>query len=208
MIGKRYILLPVCSLTIFIIVVLGFNNILVPLDMEIIKIVQSLETPILTKILALLTNISDTIQNIIITTVIVIVLYLKKYKQEALYLTISMLTCSLLVMGIKNFIQRPRPQIHRLAEISGYSFPSGHTVSATILYFSMALIIVKIYQQLTKQVTLTIATIGIIFIIFSRIYLGVHYPTDTIAGAALGITVVVFYYWVFYKSPLYKYGEK
>ena len=103
MIGKRYILLPVCSLTIFIIVVLGFNNILVPLDMEIIKIVQSLETPILTKILALLTNISDTIQNIIITTVIVIVLYLKKYKQEALYLTISMLTCRLLVMGIKNF---------------------------------------------------------------------------------------------------------
>ena len=70
----------------------------------------------------------------------------------------------------------------------GYSFPSGHTQGAASFYGSMA-----IYMK--KKAMYIIATIMIVLIGFSRLYLGVHYPKDVIVGAILGVLTA----WICYK---------
>ena len=83
-------------------------------------------------------------------------------------------------------------------ELNSLSFPSGHSTSSTILYLSLALIFIKLMKKNTYTPIL-VAIVGILFIVISRIYLGVHYPTDTIAGVSLGSVIVLIYNLVYYS---------
>ena len=93
---------------------------------------------------------------------------------------------------IKNIFERQRPEIHRLIEVSGLSFPSGHSTSATIMYLTLGLIAINVLQKTSKYIILFISMLGI--------YLAVHYPTDTMAAVCLGVFVVTFYYKSYYKK--------
>ena len=129
---------------------------------------------------------------------IVIILFASKFKREALFLTLTMGTCGIVMSFIKIIFNRPRPNIHRLVELNSLSFPSGHSTSATILYLSLALISIKLMKK-TTYTPILVATAGILFIVSSRIYLGVHYPTDTIAGMSLGSAIVLIYNLIYYS---------
>ena len=88
---------------------------------------------------------------------------------------------------LKNLIARPRPfvtyeEVVPLANIlSEHSFPSGHTA----LVFSMAFVIYKLFPSVYGKVAITIACL----VGFSRVYLGVHYPSDVLAGIIVGYVV-------------------
>ena len=176
----------------------GYNSFLKPLDSMIINFIQGLENPILTTIYLNTTNIADMKQSAIITVMIVIILFARKFKREALFLTLTMGTCGIVMAFIKTIFNRPRPNIHRLVELNSLSFPSGHSTSATILYLSLALISIKLMKK-TTHTPILVATVGILFIVSSRIYLGVHYPTDTIAGVSLGSSIVLIYNLIYYS---------
>ena len=163
-----------------------------------VVIIQGLENPILTNIYLNTTNIADMKQSAIITVMIVTILFARKFKREALFLTLTMGTCGIVMAFIKTIFNRPRPTIHRLVELNSLSFPSGHSTSATILYLSIALISIKLMKK-TTYTPILVATAGILFIVISRIYLGVHYPTDTIAGVSLGSVIVLIYNLVYYS---------
>lgn len=111
-----------------------------------------------------------------------------------------MSTCGIIMSFIKNIFERQRPEIHRLIEVSGLSFPSGHSTSATIMYLTLGLIAINVLQKTSKYIILFISMLGILIITTSRIYLGVHYPTDTMAAVCLGVFVVTFYYKSYYKK--------
>ena len=183
---------------IFILMASGYNSFLKPLDNAIINFIQGLENPILTSIYLNTTNIADMKQSAIITVMIVIILFARKFKREALFLTLTMGTCGIVMAFIKTIFNRPRPNIHRLVELNSLSFPSGHSTSATILYLSLALISIKLMKK-TTYTPILVATAGILFIVSSRIYLGVHYPTDTIAGVSLGSAIVLIYNLIYYS---------
>ena len=124
---------------------------------------------------------------------------MEKLKREALFLTLTMATCGIVMAFIKTLFNRPRPIIHRLVELNSLSFPSGHTTSATILYLTLALILIKlVVNGKNAYIAILIAIVGILFIASSRVYLGVHYPTDTMAGMCLGIVIVLFYNVTYY----------
>ena len=176
----------------------GYNSFLKPLDSMIINFIQGLENPVLTSIYLNTTNIADQKPSAIITAIIVIILFMSKFKREALFLTLTMGTCGIVMVFIKTIFNRPRPNIHRLVELNSLSFPSGHSTSATILYLSLALIFIKLMKKNTYTPIL-VAIAGILFIVISRIYLGVHYPTDTIAGVSLGSVIVLIYNLVYYS---------
>lgn len=183
---------------IFILVASGYNSFLKLLDNTIIHFIQGLENPILTNIFLNVTNIADTKQSAVITAMIVIILFARKFKREALFLTLTMGTCGIVMAFIKTIFNRPRPNIHRLVELNSLSFPSGHSTSATILYLSLALIFIKLMKKNT-YIPILVAIVGILFIVSSRIYLGVHYPTDTIAGVSLGSAIVLIYNLIYYS---------
>lgn len=187
------------AIIIFAVMAIGYNTYLKSFDMKIISYIQGLENQGLTNFYIVVTDVADTYQSIVLTTILVLALYFKKYKREAVFLVFTMLSCGILMPVLKNLIRRPRPDFHRLIEISGFSFPSGHSTSATILYLSLALIIINIIKGINRYIVFSIAILGILLIVSSRIYLGVHYPTDTIAGMSLGTVVVLTFYNLYYK---------
>lgn len=149
----------------------------------------------------MITIIADTYQSAIITILLVTFLYFKKHYREVLFLAITMTTCGLAMPLLKNIFRRERPNFYRLIEISGYSFPSGHTTSATTMYLTLAIILLSIMKKLNKYFVFSIAVLGIVIIGSSRIYLGVHYPTDVMAGICLGISIVSTVYCLYYSNP-------
>ena len=193
------ILITVVILT-FLFLSQGYTNILKTFDLKIISYIQSLENQYLTVFYKMITIIADTYQSAIITILLVTFLYFKKHYREALFLAITMTTCGLAMPLLKNIFSRERPNIYRLIEISGYSFPSGHTTSATTMYLTLAIILLSIMKKLNKYFVFSIAVLGIVIIGGSRIYLGVHYPTDVMAGICLGISIVSTVYCLYYSN--------
>lgn len=115
-----------------------------------------------------------------------LLLYEKKWL-ELTTLTICLSGGALLVVLLKNLFQRARPDLFRVIAETGYSFPSGHALLSLCFYGIAAFLIIRNIS--TWRGRLAVATVAILFILaigISRIYLGVHYPTDVVAGYAAG----------------------
>ncbi len=95
---------------------------------------------------------------------------------------------SALALLFKTWFHRPRPQIvPHLTDISTASFPSGHSMISSVAYLTMAALLARAAPDLiTKIYFLAVAVLLIAIIGVSRLYLGVHYPTDVLAGWAMG----------------------
>jgi undecaprenyl-diphosphatase len=88
----------------------------------------------------------------------------------------------------KRLFARERPELaHRLLEVHGYSFPSGHSAGAAALYVTLAFVLGRHLRTLTNRSMLLAASCFIAVLIgFSRVYLGVHYPSDVVSGLTFG----------------------
>lgn len=166
-------------------------------DDAIIQPVQGVETPWLTEVMKVFTFIGST--NIVLAISIItigILLYFRQGAQTILF-TVAIGGTALLNLSLKLFFQRDRPDFNRLIEISGYSFPSGHTMMATSLYVILAIILWRNTQRLWRVVVV----VGMLFMIFmiciSRIYLGVHYPSDIVGG------VTASSFWIIIVTTIY-----
>ena len=92
---------------------------------------------------------------------------------------------------IKEMVKRERPDFDRLTDISGYSFPSGNTMNSTAVYGLIAYLISTRIKK-GKRVVFAVSSILCLLIGLSRIYLGVHYLTDVLAGFAVGLCWLMF----------------
>jgi len=92
----------------------------------------------------------------------------------------------------KVIFQRPRPTFNQIVASTGFSFPSGHSAAAAA--FFAAIIIYIIFNIKDKRVsipTIILCALMPIIVALSRIYLGVHYVTDTITGIVLGTIIAI-----------------
>lgn len=112
-----------------------------------------------------------------------------KDKKVKICIWINLITITLLNQILKRIIQRPRPNEFRIIEESGYSFPSGHSmVSAAFYGFFIYLIFVRLKSKKLKIFLISLLSLLIFCIGISRIYLGVHYTSDVIAGFSISIS--------------------
>ncbi|PKQ10149.1 MAG: hypothetical protein CVT69_01245 [Actinobacteria bacterium HGW-Actinobacteria-9] len=103
---------------------------------------------------------------------------------------------SLLVGSIKLLVGRPRPESAQLAGVGGYSFPSGHTLHAVVLYFSTAIVLTVLGGDDRRAFALWAIIAGAIALAVgvSRVYLGAHFASDVLAAWFLGaLWVYVFF---------------
>lgn len=94
----------------------------------------------------------------------------------------------LLNVGVKHLVQRARPAwADPAVQLATYSFPSGHAVAATLFYGTVCVLALEhIRPPLWRGIAAAAAAGMVLLVAFSRVYLGVHYPGDVIAGMALG----------------------
>ena len=86
----------------------------------------------------------------------------------------------------KLIVARPRPSLEHLSHLTSLSFPSEHTTQAAAVYLTIAIMLSKGLNRGWRQLVIVIAVLIALAVAWSRVYLGVHWPTDVIAGLALG----------------------
>jgi undecaprenyl-diphosphatase len=89
---------------------------------------------------------------------------------------------------LKLAIERPRPDlVARLVEVNTTSFPSGHATLAAVTYLTLGALLSRVEARRRAKIYVLIVAVGLTFLIgVSRIYLGVHWPTDVLAGWCVG----------------------
>ena len=137
---------------------------------------------------------------VIISWVLIVafIFYRKQWKMES-YLMLGNLTLAgILIVTFKNIYQRPRPEIVHLVEEKGFSFPSGHSLAVTLMVGSLIVILSQRIKNTTwRKIVQILLSLYIVSVLVSRIYLGVHYPSDVIASLCVGLGVL------FMEFPFY-----
>lgn len=165
-------------------------------DGAITTFVASFRTPVLTNIMLFITFLgSELFLDIVI--VITILLLFRKHKKDALIFSFILFITVTLELYLKNFFQRPRPEFTLLDNFpiifeKTFSFPSGHAMNSFVFYVCCAYFIFRRFKSKKIGYTLVVLSGVLIFLIgISRIYLGVHYPSDVVAGFAAGFVCFV-----------------
>lgn len=142
--------------------------------------------PTLDNLMLFITNLGNPNTVLIIFGVTLGILWYRRYRQEAKIFIIACLGAFILNTGLKLFFTKTRPQLWTLLiSETSYSFPSGHALGSLVLYGFIAYILATHYSKYAKLIySLTVILIAAIGI--SRLYLGVHWPTDIIAGYGTG----------------------
>ncbi|WP_232698449.1 phosphatase PAP2 family protein [Brevibacillus daliensis] len=195
---KRYLLISTMILLFFVFIFDRFADELIEhelnkFDQSIINWVQGYITPQLTTIMKIFTFFGSTTALLLLLVISITLMIWQKKRWEPLFLVIAISGGVLFNQLLKWVFHRQRPTIHRLVEETGYSFPSGHSMVSFIFYGMLwMLLYMFLVSRFPKVISTLISIILILMIGVSRIYLGVHYPSDVIAGfAAGGIWLVI-----------------
>lgn len=127
-------------------------------------------------------------------TISIILFILIKNKRIGIAILSNLGIVTILNQLLKRILQRPRPEEFRIINERGYSFPSGHSMVSMAFYgFLIYLIYKNVKNKYLKWSLITILGVLIISIGISRIYLGVHYTSDVLAGFLIAISYLIIY---------------
>lgn len=147
----------------------------------------------------------DVLTVVILTIIIASVFIYRKYYSFAFWLMGTVASGGSLGIILKGIFHRARPYDHLLAD-SGFSFPSGHSLSSSLLFVLLIVILIPKVQHLWLQIILNAVSIfSWISILMSRLYFHAHFMTDVIGGISFGVFWVIFCMWLYNKvvNPLF-----
>ena len=191
------------SFALLLFVILGYvvkfyPEQLIPIDSSIQTAIRGDLPAILTTIFRGITRLIDLPIVISWAILLTAIFYLKKWKSESLLVAGNLSLAGILIVSLKHLYQRPRPDILHLVEEKGFSFPSGHSLAVTLLIGSLIIIVGQRVKDRTVRLILQILLgIYLVSVIISRVYLGVHYPSDVLASLCLGLGIL------FIEFPFY-----
>lgn len=161
------------------------------IDNEVYEFIYASESFITTSILLGATKLGEVWAMATMSLILIAYLMLKRYQIETLFFVIVMSLSSILNPLLKNIFDRERPTLLRLIDITGFSFPSGHAMGSTSFFGSAMYIANRNVMGYHKGWIIGLCALFILMISVSRVYLGVHYPTDVIAGIIGGVFCIV-----------------
>jgi undecaprenyl-diphosphatase len=124
----------------------------------------------------------------LVVVVVVGFLLLQGRRRTALAVAITSISGEVINAAMKHVFNRPRPDVvPHLREVFTTSFPSGHAMESAIVYLTLGAMLMRIARRrATKLYVLAVAMLLTIVVGVSRVWLGVHYPTDVIGGWMIG----------------------
>jgi len=125
-----------------------------------------------------------------ITLLVTTFLHLERRPARAHFVVVAIVAGYSLSMTLKALIARPRPDIVPwLSHVHSSSFPSGHSMMSAVVYLSLGLMLSDLTSRRLVKTFVVVAPLTISALVgLSRVYMGVHYPTDVVAGWWLGIS--------------------
>lgn len=206
---KRNTLIIILSFLIIAFIALSIfiaQNPILPFDIRISLFVQKHQADWIDKVMLAISFFGELPWSLLSVLTVAAIFYWQKFKREGLFVA-SILMSGLIILGIKNIINRPRPTAFyvRLVEVNRFqSYPSGHVLSY-VLFFGFVIILMnrlKSIPKTTRTVVTYLSAFLMIMITPSRIYLGAHWFTDTLGGFLLGlICLFPLCYFYFKNSP-------
>jgi undecaprenyl-diphosphatase len=161
------------------------------LDLKINAYVLRAANPELTRFLGTITDLGSIYLVVMVAVMVGVILFISKNWWSLLSLFLAIGIGQAVLNILKVVFQRPRPKTEMY--VFSYSFPSGHVFSATVIYgFCIYLTFRFIKNATVKWIVSALLSLLILLIGFSRIYLGVHWFSDTLAGHVTGFGWLLF----------------
>lgn len=188
----KWIILFICLIGFFALAEDVFNKEIMNGDIVGYKLVSTLLiSDFATPIAKFITNFGGAIILIILAPMLFIFI---KNKKIGISVILNLAIITVLNQLLKRIVQRPRPTEFRIVEESGYSFPSGHSMVSMAFYGYLIYLIYKyVKNKYLKWISIILLSILICSIGISRIYLGVHYTSDVLAGFMISISYLIIY---------------
>lgn len=160
-------------------------------DTEILLSLRSLHTPVLNQIMVGFTYLGQPSLLLAICLGLGVILLLRNHRSEALTIAIGALGAVGLNTLLKQLFARTRPQLwERIVDVRFYSFPSGHAMMSMVIYGLLGYFLASYFPR-WRWLIATLTVLLVTAIGFSRLYLGVHWPTDVIAGYTAGLVWLI-----------------
>ncbi|WP_405565326.1 phosphatase PAP2 family protein [Polaribacter sp. Asnod6-C07] len=170
------------------------TDVLSEFDTSVSNYITSFRSDLLTSYFKFVTDVGDALGYFVVVSLCSLLFYLffKNWKYVLQLLSILILALSSNLI-LKQLINRQRPTLEHLVTVKTLSYPSGHAMTAMAFYgFLIYLIVTFKINKFLKFGLITVFTILILSIGISRIYLGVHFPSDIVGGFVAGFIWVVF----------------
>ena len=162
-----------------------------------------MRTPFLTVFFKFVTYLGDWTVVLPIALIVSAILILKRRRKQDAILAFISLGGLIVAFLLKNIVHRARPLGGLLNETS-FSFPSAHAVISVVFYgFIIYLLLPKIKNRKIKALKIFIASLLVMLVGFSRLYLGVHYLSDVLAGYVIGAIWLLIGVYLVAKSKKY-----
>ena len=188
--SKKFLMaINLSSLLLFLVLLTAVlnNGTLLEVDRWVSTHIPAIQSPTLTKIVIFITDINGVVGSAILSFFLIGFLFVKKYYRDLQFYLISFLGASALFTVIKLLVERARPVLKIINE-QGFSFPSGHSSMSMVIALMLYVIFVPKISSRGGRLALLLFTLSWpILIAFTRVYLNVHWVSDTLAGFTVGI---------------------
>ncbi|UJH91571.1 phosphatase PAP2 family protein [Antarcticibacterium sp. 1MA-6-2] len=179
-------------------------------DSKITQYIISFRTPTLNKIFQFITNVGDLYGYLVIAALSTVLFYWKfRNWRFVLEMIFVLVVSGLSNVALKQVINRARPDAEHLVSVATLSYPSGHAMSAMAFYGFLIFLFYNFkLNRWLKTLVITTLVLLILAIGISRIYLGVHYPSDIAGGYIAGFIWVIFCVVLFHVIDLLRKRRK
>jgi membrane-associated phospholipid phosphatase len=163
------------------------------LDLDVAAWLHAHATPAMTSLMFILSDLGAPVSVIAITLLTAAVLATRRRWYRLVFLLLATVGGEVVNFLMKKAVHRQRPFFEDpIVTLTSFSFPSGHAMGSTVLYGALAAIMIWPMRQFRWRVaTVCAAALLVALICFSRIYLGVHYLSDVVAGCLAGLVWLV-----------------